>query len=187
MRSSLLRRRVPLALHCTRGLATAAPAASASAAAAAAPAGGDLYVWGRISEGKLGMRVPESAYNMRDHARPGGPFVLPLLNPSLSGVTDVVCRQARALALTADGSVYSWGSCDNASLGHGDKVQLLHQPRKIEALAGIRIVQVRLAALGWGGVALVAPPLTRLRIARTHAPLGTRTPLHTHLPHTHSD
>jgi alpha-tubulin suppressor-like RCC1 family protein len=91
-------------------------------------------VWGRISEGKLGMRAPESAYNMRDHARPGGPFVLPLLNPSLANVTEVVCRQARTMALTADGSVYSWGTCDNASLGHGDKVQLLHQPRKIEEI-----------------------------------------------------
>ncbi len=140
MRTSLLCRRLPLALlHARRGLATASAAPPLPPPAA----GGDLYVWGRISEGKLGMRAPEAAYNMRDHARPGGPFVLPLLNPSLTGVIDVVCRQARTLALTADGSVYSWGTCENSSLGHGDKVHTLGQPRKIEALAGIRIVQVR--------------------------------------------
>ena len=136
------------ASRCLSG-APAAPAAAAARAPAPAPPaqGGSLYVWGRISEGKLGMRAPESAYNMRDHARPGGPFVLPLLNPSLTGVTDVVCRQARTMALTADGSVYSWGTCENVSLGHGSTVTALGSPRKIEALAGIRIVHVR----GGGG------------------------------------
>ena len=104
--------------------------------------GGSLYIWGRISDGKLGMKVPESAYNLRDLARPGGPFVMPMLNPSLTDVVDVVCSGSKTLALTADGSVYSWGLCENLSLGHGDKVRLLGAPRKVEALAGIRIVQV---------------------------------------------
>jgi len=137
------------AFRCLSGApAAAAPAPAAPAPAAPAPTrGGSLYVWGRISEGKLGMRAPESAYNMRDHARPGGPFVLPLLNPSLANVTEVVCRQARTMALTADGSVYSWGTCENVSLGHGSTVTALGSPRKIEALAGIRIVHVR----GGGG------------------------------------
>jgi hypothetical protein len=158
---------LPLALlRARRGLAT-------TAAAAPPAAGGDLYVWGRISEGKLGMRAPESAYNMRDHARPGGPFVLPLLNPSLANVTEVVCRQARTMALTADGSVYSWGTCDNASLGHGDKVTALGSPRKIEALAGIRIVHVR--GREEGGAPTPGRRRRRARLLPPRAPSQTHT------------
>jgi len=126
---------------------------------------GTLYIWGRISDGRLGMKLPEGAYNARDFARPGGPFVLPLPCPHLGNVVDVVCRGSKTLALTADGSVYSWGTCENLSLGHGDKVKELGLPRKLEALAGIRIVQIDAgetssAALsdegevftwGWGG------------------------------------
>lgn len=111
------------------------------------------------------MKLPEGAYNARDFARPGGPFVLPLPCPHLGNVVDVVCRGSKTLALTADGSVYSWGTCENLSLGHGDKVKELGLPRKLEALAGIRIVQIDAgetssAALsdegevftwGWGG------------------------------------
>lgn len=125
-----------------RCLSSVPSAAASAAAASSAPAGGRLYIWGRISDGKLGMRVPESAYSMRDHARPGGPFVLPLLHPGLTSVVDVVCRGTKTLALTADGSVYSWGSCENSSLGHGAGVHTLGAPRRVEALAGIRIVQI---------------------------------------------
>ena len=116
---------------------------ASTAPAPAPPAAGSLYIWGRISAGKFGFRVPESAYPMRDHARPGGPFTGPLLHPTLTNVIDVACRGTKTLALTADGSVYSWGTCENLSLGHGDKVTALGAPRKIEALAGIKIVQVR--------------------------------------------
>ena len=46
-----------------------------------------------------------------------------------------------SLALTADGSVWSWGPGDFCHLGHGDEEpQLL--PKKIEALAGQRVVAV---------------------------------------------
>ena len=104
---------------------------------------GSVYIWGRIEDGRLGLKVPDSAYNLRDLARPGGPVVLPLLNPALQNVVSVVCRGMKSLALTADGSVYSWGTCDNFSLGHGEKVVQLGTPKKVSALEGIRIVQVR--------------------------------------------
>jgi len=47
-----------------------------------------------------------------------------------------------SLALTADGAVWSWGWGDESRLGHGDEqlVQLL--PKKVEALAGERVVAV---------------------------------------------
>jgi alpha-tubulin suppressor-like RCC1 family protein len=54
-----------------------------------------------------------------------------------------VCKGAKTLALTKDGAVYSWGTCDNNSLGHGAGVRVVHRPKRIEALEGIKIVQVR--------------------------------------------
>ena len=41
-----------------------------------------------------------------------------------------------ALALTADGRVFSWGEGDDGKLGHGDQ-STLETPRCIEALNGI--------------------------------------------------
>ena len=46
-----------------------------------------------------------------------------------------------SLALTADGGVWSWGDGEDGPLGHGDEQnQLL--PKKVEALAGRRVVAV---------------------------------------------
>ena len=91
----------------------------------------------------MGMKAPESCYTATNLARPGGPTTGPLLPPPLGDVGSVVCRGMKTLALTADGSVYSWGTCENFSLGHGDKVSQAATPTKIAALAGIRIVQFR--------------------------------------------
>ena len=49
--------------------------------------------------------------------------------------------ESHSLALTADAAVWSWGSGGRGRLGHGDEQhQLL--PKKVEALAGQRVVAV---------------------------------------------
>jgi len=53
----------------------------------------------------------------------------------------------KTLALTEDGSVYSWGTCENFSLGHGDKVVQVGFPKKVAALDGIKIVQVSVCSI----------------------------------------
>ena len=58
-----------------------------------------------------------------------------------------------SLALTSDGSVCSWGDGNDGRLGHGDREgQLL--PKKIEALAGQRVVAVSAGA--WHSLALTS-------------------------------
>ena len=50
-----------------------------------------------------------------------------------------------SLGLTADGSVWSWGSAGYGQLGHGDQ-QEQQLPKKIEAFAGQRVVAVSAGA-----------------------------------------
>jgi len=47
----------------------------------------------------------------------------------------------QSLAITADGSVWSWGDGANGQLGHGDEQRQL-LPKKVEAFAGRRVVAV---------------------------------------------
>ena len=110
---------------------------------------GSIIVWGRIDEGRLGRRFPDSEFTVADLARPGGPAVGPTLLPSLEGVVSVVARASKSLALLADGSVWSWGSCDNFSLGHGGSIKRLGAPKRIEALNNIKIVHVS-SVVEWG-------------------------------------
>jgi len=60
---------------------------------------------------------------------------------------------AHSLAFTADGALLSWGDGGHGRLGHGDD-QAQWQPKKIEALAGQRVVAV--SAGGWYSLALTA-------------------------------
>ena len=58
-----------------------------------------------------------------------------------------------SLAITANGAVWSWGDGLYGQLGHGDvQEQLL--PKKVEALAGQRVVAV--SAAGGHSLALTA-------------------------------
>ena len=56
-------------------------------------------------------------------------------------VVAVSAGGARNLAITADGSLWSWGDGRDGKLGHGDEQRQL-LPKKVEALAGQRVVAV---------------------------------------------
>lgn len=83
---------------------------------------------------------------------------------------DVCCGKEHFMALSTDGAVFTWGVGRYSSfkavvsiifstvylrsrgqLGHGD-VQSIDQPEEVEALGGVRIVQI--AAGGWHSCAL---------------------------------
>jgi len=56
-------------------------------------------------------------------------------------VVAVSAGDGHSLALTADGAVWSWGWGSCGKLGHGDLQNQL-RPKKVEALAGRRVVAV---------------------------------------------
>ena len=53
----------------------------------------------------------------------------------------VAAGAGHSLALTASGSVWSWGRGEDGKLGHGDR-QSQPLPRQVEAFAGQRVVAV---------------------------------------------
>ncbi|KAG6464463.1 hypothetical protein O3G_MSEX014531 [Manduca sexta] len=93
---------------------------------------GKLYACGEGTNGRLGLGHSNNVST-------------PRANPYLSHV--LVRRVAvhsggkHALALTADGKVYSWGEGEDGKLGHGNRITL-EMPRLIEALSGERVVGI---------------------------------------------
>ncbi|XP_048005438.1 probable E3 ubiquitin-protein ligase HERC2 [Leguminivora glycinivorella] len=93
---------------------------------------GKLYACGEGTNGRLGLGHSNNVST-------------PRANPHLSHV--LVRRVAvhsggkHALALTADGKVYSWGEGEDGKLGHGNK-QTLESPKLIESLAGERVISI---------------------------------------------
>ncbi|KAL0895990.1 hypothetical protein ABMA27_011981 [Loxostege sticticalis] len=98
--------------------------------ALALTADGKVYSWGEGEDGKLGH---------------GNRITLevPRLIESLSGerVVGIACGSAHSACVTARGHLYTWGMGEYGRLGHGDDITQL-SPKMVEALAGLRVVQV---------------------------------------------
>lgn len=65
--------------------------------------------------------------------------------PTVANAPQVACGTNTTAAVTTDGRLYTWGSCEYFSLGHGDKVTSTVYPLQVEALAGITIVKVAIS------------------------------------------
>jgi len=108
-----------------------AVAVSAGAAhSLALTADGAVWSWGDGEDGKLGHGDEQNR-------------LLPKTVEALAGqrAIGVSAGAAHSIALTADGAVWSWGRGAWGELGHGDRQnQLL--PKKVEAMAGQRVVDV---------------------------------------------
>ena len=105
-------------------------------------ADGAVFTWGGGAFGKLGhgdqqhQLLPKKIETFADHRAVG-----------------VSAGREHSLAITADGSVWSWGFGLHGRLGHGDQQsQLL--PKKVEAFAEQRVVAV--SAGGFHSIALTA-------------------------------
>lgn len=114
---------------CAKNVVTVACGGSYSAAITD---NGELYTWGRGTYGRLGhgtsedQNVPMCVSAIRWHT-----------------ITDVACGSgdAQTLALTEDGSVYSWGDGDYGKLGRGGS-DSCKVPRIIDALEDFPVQRV---------------------------------------------
>ena len=104
-------------------------------------ADGAVWSWGWGCDGPLGHGDQQNQ-------------LLPKKVEALAGrrVVAASAGSCHSIARTADGAVWSWGAGYDGRLGHGDQQnQLL--PKKVEALAGQRVVAVS-AGSGWHSLAL---------------------------------
>ncbi|XP_053673932.1 E3 ubiquitin-protein ligase HERC2 [Anopheles nili] len=67
-------------------------------------------------------------------------------------ISKVVAGFEHCLLLTTNGDVYSWGGGLRGQLGNGEIVAIVDQPHLVEALAGVKIVDI--AAEGWHSAAV---------------------------------
>ena len=114
-------------------------------------ADGSVWSWGDGGFGKLGHGDQQNQ-------------LLPKKVEAFAGhrVVAVSAGDGYSFAITADGALSSWGGGTHGKLGHGDEQQKW-QPKKVEALAGQRVVAVSAgrehslaltadgAAWSWGG------------------------------------
>ena len=101
--------------------------------------GGQLWTFGWNDEGQLGTGDREQEHTVSPH-------LVTSFSPH-ERVVQAAAGVGHSLVLMESGAVYSWGRGAYGQLGHGDEEgQLL--PRRIEALAGERVVRVD--ANGWG-------------------------------------
>ena len=124
------------------------------------------YAWGFANSGKLGLGVMEREGVERPFSRM---FPTPIIIDRLKRVhvAQVACGPNHSMALTDDGSVYSWGAGDGGRLGHGDDLNR-EQPTLIKFFSPedkrssqVRHIVLQVACGYWHSAAVVlVPPLT---------------------------
>ncbi|MEH6947974.1 hypothetical protein V7068_13070 [Bacillus sp. JJ634] len=88
---------------------------------------GSLYTWGENTYGKLGIGTETSIYDIwSDGANSAVPVKV-----SLTKVIQAEAGSEHTVAITADGTVWSWGSNDYGQLGVGKKYSKKKVPAKV--------------------------------------------------------
>jgi len=126
----VLRLNTPTCLPSTLGSERAVSVSAGLYHSLAITADSTVWTWGNGYFGQLGHGDEQDQ-------------LLPKQVEALAGqrVVAVSAGSTHSLALTADGSVWSWGHGDDGQLGHGD-MQGQSLPEKIEAFAGQRVAAV---------------------------------------------
>ncbi|KAJ7537147.1 hypothetical protein O6H91_12G100000 [Diphasiastrum complanatum] len=100
---------------------------------------GELWAWGRNTEGQLGPRDRTLREENCQPQRVKGLEGFKIREAAGSGVV--------SMAVGTDGSVWAWGKSKRGQLGLGIGVTESAIPRRLETLTGLHVVQV---SLGWG-------------------------------------
>ncbi|XP_075399662.1 putative E3 ubiquitin-protein ligase HERC6 [Tenrec ecaudatus] len=92
---------------------------------------GAVHAWGDNSRGQLGQR------GETHRSQPGPIRALETLNVGL-----LSCGKEHSLAVCLNGRVFAWGAGSEGQLGIGEFKEISFTPKKVNALAGIKIIQV---------------------------------------------
>ena len=99
-------------------------------------ASGAVWAWGRADGGALGLGTATATH--------GGPIFAPRRVVGMEGAASVAAGRSHSLALTHDGSLYSWGAAPSGALGHGEArgAPLEAAPRRVRTLGGVKVAAV---------------------------------------------
>jgi alpha-tubulin suppressor-like RCC1 family protein len=120
------------------GLVNVADIAGGAAGGYALTRDGRVYAWGSNIKGELGTGT--AAVEVRG----------PALVPGVNGVVSIATVNGAAVAVTRDGRVWSWGSNEQAGLGHGTHADVMEPGQATPAvLPGITdAVEVKAGTFG---------------------------------------
>jgi len=131
---------------------------------------GTVMTWGTTANGVLG-RPPWTE---------GPPRPTPAVVPGVSGIRAIAAGLGHMIALTATGTVFSWGADADGQLGRGDNVT--SRPGLITSLSEVQSIcacdQTSIAVLAsvhvmtWGAVRPWNRPGGSSRVSRTPVPLS---------------
>ena len=104
---------------------------------------GNVYTWGDNTHGELGRSTPGSTQDIRP-GKADTPAGIIFTQASAGG--------SHSVAVSADGSLYTWGNSDNGRLGRDTNSTPADKPGKADTPTGITFTQA--SAGGWHTVAL---------------------------------
>jgi alpha-tubulin suppressor-like RCC1 family protein len=106
------------------GIRNAVAIAAASQVSAALLSDGTVMTWG-LGNGALGRPAPKEE----------APYPTPAVVPGVTGVRAIALGSEHMLALTATGSIVSWGDSRMGEVGHAGRT-----PQRIAGLTGVRSI-----------------------------------------------
>lgn len=131
----------------------AAMVAGGSSHTVVATQDGDLYIWGKATDGLMGFKdLPEEHLAYSDSGK-GSMLLVPTKLPNLPPVKFISASTRANIAVTEDGDAYSWGYNDSYDVGQGADIDTVEVATKI---ASKKKIVVAGAGSGWGYIAAEA-------------------------------
>lgn len=100
---------------------------------------GDVFCWGKNSEGQLGLG---------DDGKEGKDVLEPFPSKGLSkrAAHSVFCGNCHGAMVTSNGEIFIWGKSEGGRLGLVDPPDIVHDPVCLETMHGVEVASVALGA-----------------------------------------
>lgn len=132
----------------------AAMVAGGATHTAVATQAGDVYIWGKATDGLMGFTdLPTENLAYTDSGK-GSMLLVPTRIPDLPAVSYIAANTRQNIAITRGGDAYSWGTNDSYEAGQGMDNDTVEVATKMSSkqIEGKKLV-VAGAGAGWGFVA----------------------------------
>ena len=135
----------------------AAMVAGGASHTAVATQSGDVYIWGKATDGMMGFSPLPTADVAQTDSGKGLMLLAPTKMPNLDHVAYISANTRQTIAVTRDGEAYSWGQNDLYEAGQGNSEGTIEVATRMKSkhIDGKKIV-IAGAGSGWGYIAAEA-------------------------------